>query len=90
MFLTFIMASVCYSYAYDIVKGDFSFNILSDDDATVVLAKASAPSKSTEMKIPAILVVGPKDAEEGIVSVRLRDKEEKVKLTKLASYLKAL
>lgn len=46
--------------------------------------------RATEMKIPAILVVGPKDAEEGIVSVRLRDKEEKVKLTSLASYLKKL
>ena len=46
--------------------------------------------RATEMKIPAILVVGPKDAEEGIVSVRLRDKEEKVKLVKLSEYLKKL
>lgn len=46
--------------------------------------------RATEMKIPALLVVGPKDAEEGIVSVRLRDSEEKVKLSKLASYLKKL
>ena len=46
--------------------------------------------RATEMKIPAILIVGPKDAEEGIVSVRLRDKEEKIKLTKLADYLKEL
>lgn len=46
--------------------------------------------RATEMKIPAILIVGPKDAEEGIVSVRLRDKEEKVKLTKLADYIKEL
>ncbi|MBQ3348113.1 threonine--tRNA ligase [Candidatus Saccharibacteria bacterium] len=44
--------------------------------------------RATEMKIPAVLVVGPKDMEEGIVSVRLRDKEEKVKLAKLAEYLK--
>ncbi len=43
--------------------------------------------RATGMKIPAILIVGPKDAEEGIVSVRLRDKEDKVKLTKLAEYL---
>ena len=43
--------------------------------------------RATEMKIPAILIVGPKDTEEGIVSVRLRDKEEKVKLSKLADYL---
>ena len=46
--------------------------------------------RATEMKIPAILVVGPKDAEEGIVSVRLRDKEEKVKLSELAGLLKSL
>ncbi len=46
--------------------------------------------RATEMKIPAILIVGPKDAEEKIVSVRLRDKEEKVKLSKLADYLKSL
>ena len=46
--------------------------------------------RATEMKIPAVLVVGPKDAEEGIVSVRLRDKEEKVKLANLAEFLKEL
>ena len=39
------------------------------------------------MKIPCALIVGPKDAEAGEVSVRLRDKEEKIKLTKLAEYL---
>ncbi|MDO4611450.1 MAG: threonine--tRNA ligase [Candidatus Saccharibacteria bacterium] len=46
--------------------------------------------RATELKIPAILIVGPKDAEEGIVSVRLRDKEEKVKLEDLANFLKDL
>ncbi|MBR2994503.1 threonine--tRNA ligase [Candidatus Saccharibacteria bacterium] len=46
--------------------------------------------RATEMKIPAILVVGPKDVDEKVVSVRLRDKEEKTKLTKLADYLKEL
>ena len=46
--------------------------------------------RATEMKIPALLIVGPKDAEEGIVSIRLRDSEEKVKLTKLAEFLKEL
>ena len=46
--------------------------------------------RATEMRIPAVLVVGPKDAEEGIVSVRLRDKEEKIKLSKLADFLKSL
>ena len=46
--------------------------------------------RATDMKIPAILIVGPKDAEEGIVSVRLRDKEEKIKLSKLAEFLREL
>ena len=61
-----------------------------------VFVDASADSlgkkikRATEMKIPAVLVVGPKDAEEGIVSIRLRDKEEKVKLSDLAEYLRGL
>ena len=46
--------------------------------------------RATEMKIPAVLIVGPKDAEANEVSIRLRDKEEKVKLTKLAEYLRGL
>lgn len=43
--------------------------------------------RATEMKIPCILIVGPKDVEAKEVSVRLKDKEEKVKLTKLGEYL---
>ena len=46
--------------------------------------------RATDMKIPAILVVGPKDAEANEVSIRLRDKEEKVKLSDLAGYLKGI
>lgn len=46
--------------------------------------------RSTEMKIPAVLIVGPKDVEAGEVSVRLRDKEEKIKIEKLGKYLKNL
>jgi len=46
--------------------------------------------RATDMKIPVLLIVGPKDAEEGIVSIRLRDKEEKTKLTTLADYLKKI
>ncbi len=46
--------------------------------------------RATDMKIPAILVVGPKDAEEGIVSIRLRDKEEKVELEKLDEFLRKI
>lgn len=58
------------------------------DDSADSLGKKI--KRATEMKIPAVLVVGPKDAEEKVVSIRLRDKEEKVKLTKLAAFLKEL
>lgn len=58
------------------------------DDSADSLGKKI--KRATDMKIPCILIVGPKDAEEKIVSARLRDKEEKVKLVKLASYLKEL
>ncbi len=43
--------------------------------------------RATEMKIPVQLIVGPKDVEGGVVSIRLRDKEEKVELGKLKDYL---
>ena len=46
--------------------------------------------KATDMKIPVVLIVGPKDMESGEVSVRLRDKEEKVKLDKLAEYIQKI
>lgn len=46
--------------------------------------------RATGMKIPAIFVVGSKDAEDKSVSIRLRDREEKVKLSRLARYLKEL
>ena len=55
------------------------------DDSADSLGKKI--KRATEMKIPAILIVGPKDAEKGEVSIRLRDKEDKVKLSKLAEYL---
>ena len=58
------------------------------DDSADSLGKKI--KRATEMKIPCVLIVGPKDAEEKIVSVRLRDREEKVKLAKLASFLKGL
>lgn len=58
------------------------------DDATDSLGKKIR--RATSLKIPVILIVGPKDAESGTVSVRLRDKEEKVKLTNLAKYLQKL
>ncbi len=46
--------------------------------------------RATEMKIPCVIIVGPKDAEENIVSIRLRDSEEKIKLNKLADFLSEL
>lgn len=58
------------------------------DDSADSLGKKI--KRATELKIPVLLIVGPKDAEEGIVSIRLRDSEDKVKLTKLAEFLKKL
>ena len=46
--------------------------------------------RATSMKIPVVLIVGEKDKEAKEVSVRLRDKEEKVKLKDLAKYLTKL
>lgn len=46
--------------------------------------------RATEMKIPCVLIVGPKDAEAKTVSVRLRDREETIKLAKLVDFLKEL
>ena len=45
---------------------------------------------ATAMKIPCVLVVGPKDAEKRVISVRLRDEEKKVALEKLSQFLKDL
>lgn len=42
------------------------------------------------MKIPVVLIVGPKDVEAGEVSVRLKEKEEKIKLADLQNYLLSL
>ena len=46
--------------------------------------------RATELKIPCVFIVGEKDAEEGIVSVRLKDREEKVELEKLADFLRKI
>ena len=46
--------------------------------------------EATKMKIPCILIVGPKDVESEEVSVRLRDSETKVKLADLKEYLLGL
>ncbi|MDO4781165.1 MAG: threonine--tRNA ligase [Candidatus Saccharibacteria bacterium] len=46
--------------------------------------------EATAMKIPVQLIVGPKDKEARVVSVRTQASEEKVLLEKLAEYLKGL
>ncbi len=44
--------------------------------------------RATEMKIPVVLIVGPKDAENGTVSVRTRDGEETLELKGLEKFLR--
>lgn len=46
--------------------------------------------EATTMKIPVQLIVGPKDKEAREVSVRTQNGEEKIKLSELAEYLKAV
>ena len=65
-----------------IPKNKLRYNI--DDSADSLGRKIK---RATAMKIPAVLIVGPKDAEDGVVSIRLRDREEKVKLSDLAEFL---
>lgn len=43
--------------------------------------------RATELKIPVVIIVGARDANDGTVSVRLRDREETVKLADLAEFL---
>jgi threonyl-tRNA synthetase len=45
--------------------------------------------EATEMKIPMMVVVGPKDAEARMLSVRLRDSEEKVKFDDFAAFVRS-
>lgn len=46
--------------------------------------------EATKMKIPCILIVGPKDVEAETVSVRLHESEDTVKLADFAEYIKNL
>ena len=46
--------------------------------------------RATEMKIPVVLIVGEKDMEAREVSVRLHEKEDKVKLKELTKYIESL
>ena len=58
------------------------------DDSADSLGKKI--KRATDLKIPCVIIVGPKDAEENIVSIRLRDREEKIKLADLAEFVKGL
>ena len=58
------------------------------DDSAESLGKKIR--SATKMKIPVVLIVGPKDAEAGTVGVRLRDKEETVKLKELSKYIEKI
>ncbi|MDO4747187.1 MAG: threonine--tRNA ligase [Candidatus Saccharibacteria bacterium] len=58
------------------------------DDSADSLGKKI--KRATDLKIPCVIIVGPKDAESDNVSIRLRDFEEKVKLIKLSEFLKKL
>ena len=58
------------------------------DDSADSLGKKI--KRATDLKIPAIIIVGPKDAEANTVSVRLQDSEEKVALADLAGFLEKL
>jgi threonyl-tRNA synthetase len=42
------------------------------------------------MKLPCVIIVGPKDVEASEVSVRLRDSEEKIKLADLKAFIEKL
>jgi len=46
--------------------------------------------EAVAMKIPVLIIVGPKDVEAGVVSVKTRDGEEKIKLEDLEKYLHSL
>ena len=67
---------------------DFSCEAWSPIRARAVVGKKIR--EATKMKIPCVLIVGPKDVEAGEVSVRLRDSEQKIKLTELKDFLKNL
>ena len=58
------------------------------DDSSESLGKKIR--NATKMKLPVVLIVGPKDAEKGTVSVRLREKEETVELNRLKDYIKTI
>lgn len=46
--------------------------------------------RATDLRIPVIVIVGPRDAEEGMVSLKMRGEEVRIKLKELAQYLKTV
>ncbi len=46
--------------------------------------------EGVEMKIPVLVIVGPRDVEAGEVSVRLKDREEKVKIGELGKFIEGV
>jgi threonyl-tRNA synthetase len=46
--------------------------------------------EATDLKIPCLLIIGPKDAEAGEISVRLKDQEQKIKINNLEQFLQDL
>lgn len=42
---------------------------------------------AADMKIPVVIIIGPKDVAAGGVSIRLRDKEQKLRLVELQTYI---
>ena len=46
--------------------------------------------EATAMKIPMMIIVGPKDAEGRMLSVRLRDSEEKVGFEDFAEFVRGI
>ncbi|MDO4742032.1 MAG: threonine--tRNA ligase [Candidatus Saccharibacteria bacterium] len=58
------------------------------DDSSDSLGKKI--KRAVDMKIPCIIIVGPKDSDNNTISVRLRDGEETIALDALSDYLKKI
>ena len=58
------------------------------DDRNESLGKKIRAAVS--LRVPVLLIVGPRDLADGVVSVRLRDKEEKIPLGEIENFLKSL
>lgn len=58
------------------------------DDRNESLGKKIRAAVS--LRVPVLLIIGPRDVAEKVVSVRLKDKEEKIPLEELENFLKSL